>query len=317
MVTMRNSMTATLCAVVALGFLATAPGLPANAQAPAKVTAFDQTFDLRDAIAKMNAYVKLSNGTTRAVDAWDRYKSWVNLTTGPTGRERIVYGIYSVHDVTHLIKEAQDVRDWSPRWPALEMTAAQYAERYVAFAALANEAEAYYERKDHVADKFAGAKALHPRLTSAAQALLQTRAQFEAELAAVSREIDRLDLVAIEAREGKGAAWHVRKLMIDARDLAAVFPSDAKPVVDLAAFDAAVQTFAASQRSLETAAAANSQLSAIAGRSRSMIASLRDFRAELAKVKGDSRRASREANHVIQEYNVLVDVANSTVESLR
>jgi hypothetical protein len=304
----------------ALLLLAVASGSPvffAQAQTPARVTAFDQTFDLRDAIAKMNAYVKLANGTTRATEAWERYKSWVNITTGPTGRERIVYGIYSVHDATSLIKDAQDVRDWAPKWPALEKAAVRLSETYVSFASVANEAEAYYERKDHVADKFAGGRALHPKLTAAAQAYLDARAVFETELAAVSKEIDRLDLAAIEAREGKAATWHVRRLMIEARDLSEGFPSDQKPIVGLPAFDAATQRFVDVQRDLEKAAAANTELSAIAGRSRSFVASLRELRVELGKVKGDSRRASREANHVIQEYNVLVDVANSTLEALR
>ena len=45
--------------------------------------------------------------TERAVNSWERYASWVNMKTGPTGKERYIsYGMYEVYDVGGLLKEA-------------------------------------------------------------------------------------------------------------------------------------------------------------------------------------------------------------------
>jgi hypothetical protein len=46
---------------------------------------------------KFNAYVEFFNRTLRASESIDRYKSWVNWATGPSGRERIVYGLCDVY----------------------------------------------------------------------------------------------------------------------------------------------------------------------------------------------------------------------------
>ena len=47
-------------------------------------------------IAKLNAYVELLNRTLRASESLSRYESWVKAKTGPTGKERVVYGLYSL-----------------------------------------------------------------------------------------------------------------------------------------------------------------------------------------------------------------------------
>ena len=64
--------------------------------------------ELQAAIAKSNAYTSLSNRTIRAIESWDRYKSWVDMKKGPTGKERYIsYGLYSLYDVKDEIAKAE------------------------------------------------------------------------------------------------------------------------------------------------------------------------------------------------------------------
>lgn len=46
--------------------------------------------DAQAAIMKANAFIETAKMTERAVDSWERYASWVNMKTGPTGKERYI-----------------------------------------------------------------------------------------------------------------------------------------------------------------------------------------------------------------------------------
>ena len=51
--------------------------------------------DVDEAIQKANLYIEVARMTERARDSWERYASWVNMKTGPTGKERYIsYGMY-------------------------------------------------------------------------------------------------------------------------------------------------------------------------------------------------------------------------------
>ncbi|MBL8587547.1 MAG: DUF3829 domain-containing protein, partial [Methylobacteriaceae bacterium] len=79
--------------------------VPQGQIAPAQSGA--QPAELQQAITKSNAYVGLMNRTLRAGESWRRYQSWVKSPAGPTGRERIVYGLYGLYDVRSEIAKAR------------------------------------------------------------------------------------------------------------------------------------------------------------------------------------------------------------------
>jgi hypothetical protein len=85
---------ASMILALAVG-LASSPAALADDTPPSAAKADDNP-GLRAATEKFNAYVEFLNRTLRASESLERYKSWVNMTTGPTGRERIIYGLYSV-----------------------------------------------------------------------------------------------------------------------------------------------------------------------------------------------------------------------------
>jgi hypothetical protein len=63
----------------------------ARAQDPPADAGPDDDAGLKATTAKLNAYVKFMNRSLRAIQSLDRYKSWVNMKTGPTGHESIIY----------------------------------------------------------------------------------------------------------------------------------------------------------------------------------------------------------------------------------
>jgi Protein of unknown function (DUF3829) len=83
---------ALLAALLAGGF--GAPVLAQNAAGDAAGPSADEE-SLQATTHKFNAYVGFMNRTLRAVQSLDRYKSWVNMKTGPTGHESNIYGLYS------------------------------------------------------------------------------------------------------------------------------------------------------------------------------------------------------------------------------
>jgi hypothetical protein len=79
----------------------------ANAQTPPEVQ-------------KMNAYVGcLSRLSARSYDSRARYFSWADKS-GPTGRERIIYGTYTIYDTADCRKNVEKANALEPHDTALE-----------------------------------------------------------------------------------------------------------------------------------------------------------------------------------------------------
>ena len=92
-------MRATRFVASALAFsltCATAAAQPPKTTAPGLGLTAIPEVELNGYIAKSNAVVGLLNTAQRAQDSINRYASWVNVKTGPTGKERIIYGLYSI-----------------------------------------------------------------------------------------------------------------------------------------------------------------------------------------------------------------------------
>lgn len=286
-------------------------GAPAHAQTR---TSLDPELAASQAVVgKLNAYVGLLNRTLRASESITRYRSWVDMRTGPTGRERNVYGLYSLYDVRGEIEKARATVRAAPPMPELDAAIEPYASAYETLAPIITQANGYYERQDYKDDKWAEAKALHARLAPAAAAFLVERAKLEALFAREKERSDAAELALIERREGRKARWHVMNVMIRARPLVDLLPSDAKPVVDMAAFDAALAAYAGAVRELDAHAAAEpGSLSSFESRPRAWLGKLREFRDKLAPTKGDARRgAARDLTWIVNDYNMMISMAQT------
>ena len=297
--------------VALLAGLACAVPAPARAQAPAAPSAPDPERAASQAvIVKLNAYVELLNRTLRASESLARYASWVDMRAGPTGRERIIYGLYGLYDVRGEIERATAATGAPPAMPDLDAAVRTYVTAYGALAPAITQAEGYYERQDYRVDKMAEGKALHARLATAGPAFLAERARVDALFRVEKARSDAVELALIEKREGRTARWQVTHVMIEARGVVDLLPSEARPVVDMAAFDAALGGYAGAVREIDAYAAANPSSSAFEGRPRSWLGKLREFRDKLAAAKGDARRgAGRDLTWIVNDYNTMISTA--------
>jgi len=187
-----------------------------------------QEADLDKWITKNNAYVKLLNESLRARDSWDRYLSWVNLERGPTGKERIIYGLYSVgaSSAKESIAAARKAADSAPSAPALDAAAKELAATFETVFPIMNEANDYYDRKDYMSDNASGAKRLHGQLVPAARAFMAARDKMENLQEELKDKLDGLELARIEKTEGKQYRWHMKRTMTLAKKAFDHYPRD-------------------------------------------------------------------------------------------
>jgi hypothetical protein len=179
---------------------------------PAPAAAQTSTFT-----EKMNAYVGCINRLSeRSYSSRARYFSWASKN-GPTGKERIIYGTYTIYDTSDCRRNVEKANALEPREAALEAAASAYADAVSKLEPLLKEADDYYQREDYKDDKMAKGKTLHPRLVAAWDAFANADKQLRSGVEAINdkRALERL--AEIESKEGKQARYHVEALMIQAK----------------------------------------------------------------------------------------------------
>ena len=288
---------------------------PAIAQAPApasKATAPSASPD-QATIRKLNAYVELLNRTLRAQESLARYRSWVNVKTGPTGRERIIYGLYSLYDVGDEIAKAEAATAQPPAMPELDAEMKSYIASYQALAPTITEADGYYERQDYRTDKMAQGKAMHAKLAVAGPAFLAERKKADALFKVEKAKSNAAELAAIEAREGRKARWHVTNVMIEARKVVDLLPADEQPQVDMPVFDGALARYADAVKAMDGYGAAHpNSFFTFESQPRSFLGKLREFDEKLARAKGDARRGGgSDLTWIVNDYNMMVSSSQS------
>lgn len=269
--------------------------------------------ELQATIGKANAYVGYLNRTLRGKESWTRYTSWVNVKTGPTGKERIIYGLYSLYDMKSETEKARAALTAQPPMPGLDEAMKKYIDDYEAYAAVIGPMEKYYERKDYLGDKMAEGKIFHAKIVPLAQAFLASRAVADREFALVKADLDQRELADIEKREGKQARWHMRNVMIEARRMVDVVPNGERPVADMPRFDEALARYGAAVKEFDNFSGANpGAMSAMESNPRNMLGKLREVREKLARTKGDARRANvgMDLDWIIRDYNMMISMAD-------
>src|SRR5579872_3455443 len=296
--------------------LAQSDSAPANSDAAGAAKSDDGEAALRAATKKFNAYVEFLNRTLRASESLERYKSWVNMTTGPTGRERIIYGLYSVYDTTSEADAATKALTQEPALPELDSAMRDYIAANAALAPVLNEANGYYERADYKVDKMAEGKALHSKIVAAAGPFLTARARVDALIRVEKEKVDLARLDALEKREGRAANWHVANVMLRAKRVMDLLPSNAKPVVDLAAFHAAMADYGEAVKAMDTYGAGKpNAFFVFESQPRSLLSKLRDFQEAVDRAKGDARRGGGDQlTWIVNDYNMMVSTSQNATQ---
>lgn len=201
---------------------------------------------------KLNAYVGCINRLSeRSYDSRRRYFSWVGKN-GPTGKERIIYGTYTIYDTSDCRKNVETANALEPRDAELEAAAAAYADAVSKLEPLLKEADDYYKQEDYKDDRMAKGRALHPRLVAAWDAFASADKALRAGVESINDRRAAERLAAIEQSEGKAARYHVEAVMIAAKRVLRSMETD-KP--NVAAMTQAVNDYEALVKSTEKLAA--------------------------------------------------------------
>lgn len=284
--------------------------------APAAAAAGAGEADLMATTAKFNAYVAFMNRSLRAIQSLDRYKSWVDMKAGPTGRELIIYGLYDVYDTTREAAAATAALTQAPLIPELDAAMRDYIAANAALGPILSEASAYYERKDYKDDKMAGGKALHAKIVAAAEPFLAARARVDAVMKEEKAKVDLARLAAIEQHEGRSANWQVANVMLRARRVMDALPSGARPVVDVGIFDAAIADYAGAVKAMDAFGAGKPNAFFVFElQPRALLGKLRDFQEKLDRAKGDARRGGGEdLTWIVNDYNAMVSSSQTATQ---
>ena len=263
-------------------------------------------------IAKSNGVVGLLNTCLRASESWQRYLSWVDVKRGPTGKEQIIYGLYSVStsSARDAIAKARETASAEPAIPALDGATKDLADAFEALYPILNDAEAYYDRKDYFSDRMEGGKALHGKIVPAAIKFLEARERVNALQEQFKDQLDLFQLDRIEKKEGKSFDWHSRNTMRLASKTVDLMPRDPRKA-DLREFDAALKAFGDATRDLDNAARDSGKSSRVHSDARSILGSLREMRDDIAKGRVNGMSYSMNAQSVIMRYNMMVSMSNA------
>jgi hypothetical protein len=267
---------------------------------------------------KLNAYVGCINRLSeRSYDSRRRYFSWVSKN-GPTGRERIIYGLYTIYDTSDCRKNVETANALEPRDAELEAAATAYADAVSKLEPLLQEADDYYSQEDYKDDRMAKGRAMHPRLVAAWDAFQNADTALRTGVETINDRRARERLAAIEAAEGRKGRYHVEALMIHAKRVVRASGA-AKP--DVAALTAALADYEGSVKALEQAGDAKVDSFFISGAKAYLVSSkqlMRRLRDKVPYSKGDRMMINAGGGEMIEgtpqrlmrDYNSLIEAYN-------
>ena len=230
---------------------------------------------------KLNGYIDCTNSLSeRAYESRSRYFSWA-AKSGPTGKERIIYGTYTISEPDSCQKSIESANALEPHDAALEGAGSDYLKSVQALYPLLKEADDYYEQENYKDDKMAKGKALHPRLVAAWSDFEKADSKLRGSIDTLSDKIAVEELAEIEKSEGRKGRYHIQALMIKAKQV--LRDENAEGAPDVAKITASLAVYEDAVKAAEQYAGANKD----SGIGSSFIGSAKSF---LVTSKGLMRR---------------------------
>jgi hypothetical protein len=272
------------------------------------------------AVEKLNAYVGCINRLSeRAYESRKRYFSWAGKN-GPTGRERIIYGTYTIYDTSDCRKNVEKANALEPRDAALEAAASAYVEAVSKLEPMLKDADDYYTQENYKDDKMARGRALHPLLVAAWDAFASADKALRGGVEAINDRRAAEKLAEIEASEGRKARYHVEALMIQAKR---VLRAQDTATPDVARITEALNEYESTVKALEQLPADDGKIgSFFAGNAKSFLTTAKQLMRRIRDnvpystgdkmmlnagggwmVEGSPPRLLRDYNQLIEAYN--------------
>lgn len=201
------------------------PAVPVTAAAPAAAPtpAIDAQAEADRALNE-----KLGNYISDCLNAFndsmgqsdERYFLWVGSEeTGPTGRERHVYGTYTVNEPTQCRAAVTKAAAMLPADQALHAAAEAYISALETAVPLINDAYRYYEQEDYRDDGFAKGRQMHAPLVAAFKAFRDARAQLSTLVDAQSRALTERRISRLAGDPAQATHVAVERAILLAQDL--------------------------------------------------------------------------------------------------
>jgi hypothetical protein len=219
----------TLAAMKSLPRLVVAAVLLAASTAGRAQTIADLPEDKFKLLVEKAAVYAKALGAARAVQkSYDRYAAWVDIKTGPTGKERSIDG---VPDIAGALPEIADAGAKGPgMWPPLggvDGMAQKLAEATTALAPLVKNASDYYAQHQYKSDGAKRGQELHGQMLPLFEQFFAAELAMHREFSAVFEDIERRYLAQIEKEHGKNYEWHLRSFLLAAKTLVDLLPNHA------------------------------------------------------------------------------------------
>lgn len=276
---------------------------------------------------KLQPYIKMTNQFTgRVYDSRNRYGSWLkDFEKGPTCKERHVYGLYTLSDVSAVAKDVEKVQGQEPRLKDLEEGAAKYTSGLTKLFPLLKKADRYYQQGDYKEDGCKQGKEMHPELVAAWK-------EFEEGDKLLGKAIEKyntglhyrlLDRIGKQFGKTSDRYYH-KKVTLDARALLMLLrfegkekePNHEKIAAEVKAFDTLVLEMEENTKGKSSLSWFQSAATAYVQASKEMMRHLKEGKKfskwdqnTIARGNGWMVKGSYEA--VLKKFNDLIDKSNS------
>jgi len=170
--------------------------------------------------------------------SYDRYATWVDMKTGPTGKEKTVDGIA---DITAPGQEISGTAENGPgMWPPLPGVggwAQKLAKTTTSLSPVVKNASEYYAQKKYKADAAKHGQELHAQMRPMFEEFFTNELALRRELGVVQEDIERRNLAQIEKEHGKNYDWHLRSFLFAGKMVTDLLPNHVDaPMIETARY---------------------------------------------------------------------------------
>ncbi|MGA9334701.1 MAG: DUF3829 domain-containing protein [Rudaea sp.] len=224
---------ASLCAHVPIGLAHDKPVKPSGGDADAALA------------KKIGYYIDCINDHSNDVfKTRAMYFSWMkDPKHGPTGRERFVYGLYTLDDSKDCRAGIARAASLLPAEPKVEHSAAKWIAALDELEPVAAEAHSYYDLKDYKDDDMRKGKALHPQLMKAFARFEAANDDLYAQVVAVRDGLDQRRLQRLAADPTRHATYLLAVLSDEAKRISRLTDRVGSKNFDQQAYSTTVQAY--------------------------------------------------------------------------
>ncbi|MDC9592548.1 YiiG family protein [Xenorhabdus sp. IM139775] len=199
---------------------------------------------------KMQTYIKCYNLLDESIHkSLFRYSSWLDdLEKGPTGKERVIYGLYSVNqtNIADCQKKIQKVAAMEPKLKPIDDIAASYIDLSAKVVLQINGLERYYTQEDYKDDVFAKGKEKHPQLISSYTAFSPVSMEYSEAIEKMNDERQQLVLQQMEKEGNLTLEYYSLTIIFEAKKIKKMVKSKDFDAVNALAMVAELQNKAES-----------------------------------------------------------------------